>query len=303
MQWFDVMSIMWKQAYASYETDRAACPVCGSRDASQYAEQFGLGLVVCRTCGLCYVSPRVKHPDLNYHGSLDRTAEKYSAVFAGIALHPRWENYLEHLRVLERFRGGGSLLDVGTHCGFFLRYARDAGWRVLGVEPSPANSELAREKFGLPVITGYLQDAHLDGEMFDVVTVIDVLEHVTEPRPLILEIQRVLRLGGVLFIKVPNLGWNLLKYWTLGKVLRRSHYDFFDIREHVVQYNVASLGHLLLGCGFAPISWHVPRPVQVGSPWQRWTRTLAYFIGKGIFAVTGHFSVLATDIAVIARKS
>jgi SAM-dependent methyltransferase len=173
---------------------------------------------------------------------------------------------------------------------------------VLGVEPSPTNAALARQKFGLPVITAYLHEAGLPEAAFDVVTLVDVLEHVTEPRILLEEVHRVLRPGGVVYIKTPNVTWNFLKYRVLGRTLRWTRYDFFDIREHVVQYSQTSLTRMLRECNFRPVVWYIPRPIQSGTLWTQAARMISSVLARGILGFSEQIVPLSPDLAVVARK-
>lgn len=76
--------------------------------------QNSMGWSLCgvERAGFTTSGPRVRNPELNYHGSLNFTEDKYRRIFEGEVPHPRTENYAEHLSVLERFRGAGRLLDM-----------------------------------------------------------------------------------------------------------------------------------------------------------------------------------------------
>jgi 2-polyprenyl-3-methyl-5-hydroxy-6-metoxy-1,4-benzoquinol methylase len=91
---------------------------------------------------------------------------------------------------------------------------------------------LAREKFGLNVTTGYLDEARFPTRFFDVVTMLDVIEHVTDPLNLLCEVHRILKNDGILLIKTPNGEYNFLKYRIFVKALRMCRLDAFDIREY-----------------------------------------------------------------------
>ncbi|MBL7183339.1 MAG: class I SAM-dependent methyltransferase [Anaerolineae bacterium] len=75
---------------------------------------------------------------------------------------------------------GRRLLDVGCHIGVFLGIAQERGWAAWGIEPSRWAAREARGR-GLQVIEGTLDDVHLAGESFDVITLWDVIEHLTDP--------------------------------------------------------------------------------------------------------------------------
>ena len=293
---------VWKAHHEGAEVERVPCPGCGADRPSLIAEEWGLSVVSCGACQLIYISPRIRVPEKNYWAGEEVKRTKYGAILRGEAPHPRDRNYREHLKVLKRAKPRGRLLDVGAHCGFFLRLARGMGWQLTGVEPSETSAALAREAFHVDVRCGYLENAGLEPGAFDVATLIDVLEHVAAPRPLLREIHRFLAPGGLLFIKVPNARYNLLKLRVLRQALRRRDFDIFDSREHVVHYTTETLTRLLHHCGFRRVEFYVPLPIQAGAWWARGARAALYRAAKVQHAATGRISAAATDLAVLAWK-
>ena len=62
---------------------------------------------------------------------------------------------------------GGRLLDVGTASGFFLKeFDGLQEWNVEGVEPSAVSTRFARERFGLNVQQGYLNEQNYQDGSF-----------------------------------------------------------------------------------------------------------------------------------------
>jgi SAM-dependent methyltransferase len=98
----------------------------------------------------------------------------------------------------------GRLLDVGSGRGELLVAARGAGWQAVGVEPSEEFAKYSRHRHGVEVLTGTLESAYFESDMFDFVVIAAVLEHVFEPLTLLREARRVLQQRGVLYVGVPN---------------------------------------------------------------------------------------------------
>jgi 2-polyprenyl-3-methyl-5-hydroxy-6-metoxy-1,4-benzoquinol methylase len=280
----------------------ACCPGCGAAPDNQIAEEFGLGVQRCRRCTVVFVSPRLPEPQHHYQGTREGILRKYGPVLRGEKGLNRDPNYREELAAIARIQPAGRLLDIGTHCGFFLRLARGMGWQLQGVEPS-ASAELAREFFGLDVLRGYLEDLALPSDSYDVVTIIDVVEHLEEPGRLLSEVFRVLRPGGIVFIKTPNARYNLFKYLLIRRVLRLQRVEVFDAKEHVVQFTRETLGQLLERAGLEVVHDFVPRPIQDGASWKCALRSCARGLARLEHRATGgRFGPLATDLAVIGRK-
>jgi len=279
------------------------CPSCGADVPTRVAHEGALGIARCGVCRLLYVTPRLAHPQAHYHGEREAVLRKYGPILRGERGHNRDPNYEQELAVLRRHKPRGRLLDVGTHCGFFLRKARGMDWELTGVEPSPIGAQLAREFYGLDVKTATLQGAQFPNGCFDLVTMVDVFEHVGEPNEVLGEVRRVLREDGLLFVKVPNGRYNLFKYRLFRRGLGLRQVEIFDAKEHVVHYTAETLRRVLEGGGFQIRFAFVPRPIQDGAWWKRALRSVAYRLAQAQRALGGGFGELATDIAVMAAKA
>ncbi len=119
---------------------------------------------------------------------------------------PTFQKYLDRIVRLGKKSADGAkkkLLDVGAATGFFMNLARGRGFDVTGVELCDFAAAKGRER-GLPIITGTLESARLPENYFDVVTMCDVLEHVTDPKNFLLEARRILAPEGLLVINTPD---------------------------------------------------------------------------------------------------
>jgi len=138
------------------------------------------------------------------------------------------------------------LLDVGCSSGALLLVAGNLGLHARGVEPAGKAAETARA-FGFEVYNGMLHEAAYDDASFDIVTLFEVIEHLTEPIPLVQEIYRILKPGGVLLIGTAN-----ADAWTV-KFLG-SKWEYFDIDSHgghVSFFSPQSILKLAQKCSFS----------------------------------------------------
>ena len=175
-------------------------------------------LVRCAGCGFLQCSA-LEGVLAYYEGLEDREYDEGRA-----------ERGLQMRKILERIRAlrpGGRLLDVGAGSGMLVEQALELGYEPTGVEPSRWLQEVA-EKRGLPVQLGTLPQAKLEGP-FDVVTVIDVIEHVDDPVAMLAEVRRLLAPDGLVAIVTPDvgslaarlMGW---RWWHF----RVAHIGYFD---------------------------------------------------------------------------
>ena len=188
-------------------------------------------IVKCRRCGLIYVNPRIKR-EFVWQGYSDAQDTKYATQTEG-----RLATFQRAVRMIEQYvPKRGKLLDVGCAAGFFLKVAKDAGWKVQGFEPNRALAKWGSKQYGVSISSLDFVTAKLPANSFDVVTFWDVLEHVTDPKAYIREASRVLKPGGFLFINYPDMGsiYSKIfkqKWWFVSPV----HLFYFD-RRTLQQY-------------------------------------------------------------------
>jgi len=129
----------------------------------------------------------------------------------------------------------GRLLDVGCGNGFFLDHMRRLGWDASGVELDGEAVSVAREKLGLEVFHGSLEEANFPDGYFDAVTVNHVIEHVLDPVGLLKECRRILRADGRLIVITPNIK-------SLGCCAIDENWVHWDPPRHLFIFSPEALG-------------------------------------------------------------
>jgi ubiquinone/menaquinone biosynthesis C-methylase UbiE len=124
------------------------------------------------------------------------------------------QNYDRRWRVINLRRPNvGRVLDVAAGCGTFMLYGLRNGRDVTGIEPERWKRTYYRQKIELsgydPTFSSRLVPAvgealPFDDNSFDLVTTFQTLEHVNDVRQCIAEMVRVLRPGGVLYLRAPD---------------------------------------------------------------------------------------------------
>lgn len=139
--------------------------------------------------------------------------------------------YSRETGLLTRSNAKGRLLDVGCSTGSFLVVAKQAGFcDTQGVDIAQPSVEFARRQ-GLTAHVGDFTQSMFQMAQFDVVTMWATLEHLTNPRDFVNEAYRVLCLGGILAVSVPNM--KSLTQVILGRKDRYisvNHLNYFDRR-------------------------------------------------------------------------
>jgi len=125
-----------------------------------------------------------------------------------------------------KYKKGGKLLDVGCGDGARLQVAFDNGWDVYGLEVSNAAIEKLKKRFNLTDSESHFKNASIRESgfpyaSFDAITYWSVLEHVVDPLENLQEASRLLKKGGILAIRVPNVREEFLRKYqrNLAKFL------------------------------------------------------------------------------------
>lgn len=116
------------------------------------------------------------------------------------SVHQQVQDYLDFI---ERHTEGKTLLDVGTGSGLLPHLARARGFEVEGTDLSKHVSENVPEKAGFPIHHGTLEDIQFTRK-YDVITMLHVLEHTSNPVSTLQRCKQLLNAGGYIVVVVPN---------------------------------------------------------------------------------------------------
>ena len=186
------------------------CNLCGSTDVevlgTRDRDGHPLRTTACRVCGLVWSNPRPGEEDVRRYYSTE-----YRLDYKGQST-PSMRHVARSARgALNRYRSlapyikrGARILDAGAGGGEVVYVLRSLGFDASGLEPDQQYARHAREVLGMPVATGFIQDAAFPAASFDVVTMYHALEHVEDPSSILSRLRGWIVESGVLLIEVPN---------------------------------------------------------------------------------------------------
>jgi 2-polyprenyl-3-methyl-5-hydroxy-6-metoxy-1,4-benzoquinol methylase len=143
----------------------------------------------------------------------------------------REEILLDTIARLRRGRGSARLLDVGCGAGLFFDALERFG-HVEGIE-SDAESVAGAGRWRSRIHVGSLDGMYHPAAPFDLILMLDVLEHVPEPDALLQSAARVLAPQGRVLITVPAFTWLWTTHDELNHHLRR--YARGDLRALIAR--------------------------------------------------------------------
>jgi ubiquinone/menaquinone biosynthesis C-methylase UbiE len=158
-----------------------------------------------------------------------------------------------------------TLIDVGCGQGLFSAAVKKQfpSCEVWGLEPFSQPAQSARGRCDKLIVQSF-DEANLPEGYFDVVTMLDVLEHMSWPEPALAKVRRILKPGGKVVLSLPNVQYFL----NLIELIVRNDWEYKDSgildRTHLRFYTTKSAARMLEANGFeveivAGINPHRPR--------------------------------------------
>jgi 2-polyprenyl-3-methyl-5-hydroxy-6-metoxy-1,4-benzoquinol methylase len=205
----------------------------------------------CRDCNLIYIYPKPNENELhnmyqNWHGShqyeLNQYGEKY--LFNNILLSIKKRGY------------SGKILDIGSSYGFFLDSARKEGFTVKGLEIANEPFNYSKNVLGLDVDNMTLDEANYPDNNFDILTMLNVLEHVSNPFNILCEAWRITKSPGLILIVVPN-ALLAYPYFILSRKLGVEAFvptSAYTVPSHLTIFSPFSIKNMLTKSGWKVVS-------------------------------------------------
>jgi 2-polyprenyl-3-methyl-5-hydroxy-6-metoxy-1,4-benzoquinol methylase len=136
-------------------------------------------------------------------------------------------------------------LDIGTATGIMMKCASKKGYQVYGVEASKDKAAMIAKQFGEDrVFAGYFDEnfSKLDDKLFDVVSMMDLFEHVRNPNVTLEKVNKLLKDGGYTFINTPD------SSSPSRLVMGKRWYNFLE--EHLFIFSRRNIKEILKKHGF-----------------------------------------------------
>lgn len=264
------------------------CCVCEIKPNLWTHDWSGISISICPSCGLRFVSPRLKEKILekeiytsDYYNNKIVIQEKLDVNLN------KGENYL--LSSIENYKSPKSIFDVSAGNGKFLLSAQKRGWFISGSEISQEQSIHLSKLLNCKIYVGYIESLEIE-ERYDVVSFIHVIEHTANPVLFLKKCATFLKEDGVLYGIFPNTKSISDRFKTfLSKYgLKRKKYKHFSAQHHLWFFDLKTTKRVFEKAGLELISLK-----SMVKPENRTIKIIDYFIEK---------IGLGTWIEVVAKK-
>lgn len=199
---------------------------------------YGVTLTIyeCRNCGLLQCLE-----DIDILSYYERLVDKEYEASRRVRTF-QMRKLLEKIEKIDNdSRSEKTLLDIGAGSGILVEAALKMKFKAEGIEPSKWLCKIA-DGHGLPVYNLTVPNSKIKKHFYDVITIVDVIEHVTNPYKLISDLKMYLKENGLLVIITPDvksliarlLKW---KWWHY----RIAHINYFSYKTLKLLLNKANL--------------------------------------------------------------
>jgi len=240
----------WSTPVRAEKSEIIPC-CCGSFFFKPALKCEGFEYVRCKACGLVQRNPQPLKEEIT---------ARYSSAYGKDYMSYEIENEAQFLKLQQlalrdagffmlektlmlraKYQEQPSVLDVGCATGALLDFLRGRGWRVTGVEISPA-AEYGRNVRKLDITALPLEENKFPCDSFDVILASHLIEHLNNPSSFLAEVNRVLKKNGHVFITTPNISGFQARLF--GGRWRSAIFD------HLYLFSVRTLKKLLKNAGF-----------------------------------------------------
>lgn len=206
--------------------------------------------------------------------------------------------------VSKTYNKKGKFLDIGSFAGNLLVQAKKKGFDCYGVEANVTMAKYTKENLGLNIFCGEVANIEFNNLKFDVITLIDVLEHLFEPKKIMQRCSEILEKDGIVYIKVPNYLPQRIKQ-DIANAIGISNLGIFTTFGHINQFSPKSLFRLAEECGLKPIEHFTARSETIPGAGlklgiKNFFRDLVYSASETFRKITG--INIGLNIIVVFKK-
>lgn len=227
------------------------CPICECPKAESLYRYKGADVVECQHCSMVYVpmpTPEITsiYKESYFLNNGDDESAGYSNYKSEFMSHLiTFDKRLEETEKILGYRG--RLLDLGCALGHLGEAAKRRGWDVYVTDVSDYAVFETRKQFGLNGFISAPEKLAVKPGRFNLITMFDVIEHLSHPIDLLRDIRRALSAEGLLQLTTPN-----AHSWS-AQLMGRSWFHLKP-NEHLLYFTPKTIRLVLEQTGFEVVA-------------------------------------------------
>lgn len=227
------------------------CYLCRSK-TRLFLHKNGFDIVACPTCGL-KATRLIQNYDRflrSFYTEGYYTGGKSYGAYAHYLEDKPWisRNMKKYFSLVRKYKTGGKLLDVGCAMGFFLELAIREGFDAFGFDTSEYAVSMGKKTFNGRMRQSTIGDVRYAPKSFDVISMLDVVEHLHDPVSDLRRLSGFLKDDGIMLLATGNCDS------VVAKLLRR-RWTFYTPPQHLYFFTKKTFTAMLGKAGFVPIRW------------------------------------------------
>lgn len=151
------------------------------------------------------------------------------------------------LSEVKKFTKGNRLLEVGTGAGELTSVAKELLFDIIGIEIRHVYAKNVSDRLNIPIYSIDFMNFDTDN-LFDIIILGDVLEHVSNPIDMLEKVYNLLDKEGVIWISTPN-------FESAFTYIMKDKDPMWRVCEHLNYFSYKSLKNVLEKIGFRIIDY------------------------------------------------
>ena len=233
--------------------EATSCLLCRSAKQTVLRDTLRYGIkrkvLRCKDCGHGFLEAQNYSAD--FYSSKDYRANYGPDLKKASNSEEIFNTYFPHQgpiveEIKHLFSPTMSVLDVGCSTGQFLAAIKGLVGTRVGLELSLDAAEFIRTRLDFPVYSELIETVAIKEGPFDMVTALQVVEHVPDPINFIKNLGCQLKPGGYLYLELPNLDDSLISCYKIS-----GYADFYFREPHVSYFTRDTLLKATEAAGFS----------------------------------------------------